>query len=148
MGLLTRRVGLSLAGFSRGLVLALAVVSGLGVTADAVVAQEAGSSVIYLVRHTEKAVGDPADPLLSAEGTERAELVARMLTDVPLANVFSTPFRRTLNTAEPTALAHGLDITSYDPRSRDETMALGGDPADDSRAPSGRRPFQHDPGHG
>ncbi len=78
-----------------------------------------GSSIVYLVRHAEKATdGDLSDPLLSAPGVVRANLVADMLVDIPLTTVYSTSFFRTVDTASPTAGMHGLPITDYDPRSR------------------------------
>ena len=76
-------------------------------------------SVIYLVRHGETADDDPRDPSLSSEGFDRATELVRVLADVPLSNVFSTPYRRTLGTARPVASAHGLEIVEYDPGSRE-----------------------------
>lgn len=97
----------------------------LSAPATLVAQTESGASVVYLVRHAEKATdGDPSDPLLSTEGAERAELVAHMLADVPLTTIISTPFIRTLTTAGPTAMRHGLEITEYDPRSREAVAGL------------------------
>lgn len=73
----------------------------------------ASSSVIYLVRHAEKADDDPRDPTLTEQGRERAVFLARTLADVPLASVFSTDYQRTRETAAPVADGHGLQIQAY-----------------------------------
>lgn len=72
---------------------------------------------IYLARHAEKksVSEDPGDPLLAACGERRAESLAIMLKDVELEHVYSTPYLRTRNTALPAAVAHGLEIETYDP---------------------------------
>ncbi len=54
---------------------------------------------VLVVRHAEKETGSP-DPALDAAGRERAAALARALADVPLDAVYSTPFRRTLETAQ------------------------------------------------
>lgn len=71
--------------------------------------------VVFLVRHAEK-VDDSADPDLSAEGLERAAVLARMLADAGITHIHSTDYKRTRQTGEPLARALGLEIRSYDPR--------------------------------
>ncbi len=66
---------------------------------------------ILLVRHGESAVADPAvpfplldghgDPELSAEGRAQAQHVAERLAGVPLAAIYVSSLRRTLETAAP-----------------------------------------------
>lgn len=90
------------------LVLAMATVPVAG--------QEAVPTVIYLVRHAERATDHPSDPTLSAEGSARAVELARLLADAPLTRIFSTDFRRTRLTAAPVAQAHGLEVELYEPR--------------------------------
>lgn len=68
-----------------------------------------------LVRHAEKAKDDPRDPSLTPEGVHRAEKLAASLRLRPLVAVYATPLQRTRATAAPTARAHGLAVTSYDP---------------------------------
>ncbi|UCC24006.1 MAG: histidine phosphatase family protein [Gemmatimonadales bacterium] len=77
---------------------------------------EGGASVVYLVRHAERATDDPQDPTLSAAGEARARELARLLADAPLTRVFTTDYRRTVATATPTAEDHGLTLEIYDPR--------------------------------
>lgn len=74
------------------------------------------ASVVYLVRHAEKAEENPQDPALTAEGQARADLLVHLMADVELDGVWSTDTRRTRNTAEPVAEAKGLGIEFYDPR--------------------------------
>lgn len=66
--------------------------------------------VIFLVRHGEKCTDQGDDPALTVSGTQRSSDLARTLKDVPLEAIYSTPFRRTIATAQPTATLHGLDI--------------------------------------
>ena len=72
---------------------------------------------IYLVRHAEKElnVKDPGDPSLSVCGELRVQALARILGDIKLERVYSTPFERTLDTARPIAESKHLEIESYDP---------------------------------
>lgn len=76
---------------------------------------KAGSdTVFYVVRHAEKASAPATDPPLTEDGRARAQALAGLLADVPLAAVYATPTRRTRETAQPTAQAKGLDIREYD----------------------------------
>lgn len=80
-------------------------------------------SVIYLVRHAEKAPAaeaeDPRDPPLSEAGRRRAESLARLLGPSGVTAILSTELERTRATAEPLARALGLAIEPYDPRALD-----------------------------
>lgn len=68
----------------------------------------------YLVRHAEKVL-DIKNPPLTEVGTARAEDLKVRLKDVPLTAIYSTDYIRTQDTAGPTAKAHDLTVTSYDP---------------------------------
>jgi broad specificity phosphatase PhoE len=70
--------------------------------------------VVFLVRHGEKSTGN--NPSLTAQGQQRAEQLAAMLADNQLDGIFSTDYKRTQETAGPTALRQQLKIQSYDPR--------------------------------
>ena len=75
-------------------------------------------TVIYLIRHAEKAApmaDDPRDPPLSEVGLERAQNLAHILKDAGVSRIFSTDYRRTRQTVEPLADRNGLTIESYDP---------------------------------
>ncbi len=66
-----------------------------------------------VVRHAEKATDDPDDPSLSTAGQARASALAERLRAAPLIAAYATEFRRTRQTAQPTADAHGLPVTAY-----------------------------------
>lgn len=66
--------------------------------------------VVVLVRHAETAPDGTRDPGLSAAGHERAEGLAGGLADARIQAVYATEYRRTRETAAPTARAHGGDV--------------------------------------
>lgn len=78
---------------------------------------QATTTVIF-VRHAEKAAVPADDPGLSAAGQRRAEELARQLVDADVVAgidaVYSTPYRRTVDTAKPVADALNLPVLSYD----------------------------------
>ena len=59
--------------------------------------------VVLVVRHGEKATGGGNDPELSPAGHERANALARILKDSQMTAIFVTEFKRTQETAAPTA---------------------------------------------
>src|SRR5215471_13252556 len=59
--------------------------------------------VIFIVRHAEKATNGGNDPDLSVAGQKRAEALARILKDSQITTVLVTEFKRTRETAAPTA---------------------------------------------
>lgn len=67
-------------------------------------------TVVVVVRHAEKAADDPRDPSLSAAGHARAEALAKVLSNTPLAAAYATGYRRTQQTAQPSAKANGVDV--------------------------------------
>lgn len=71
-------------------------------------------TTIILVRHAEKDFGD--DPNLTEMGKERAERLREMLKETDIAAVYSTDFKRTIQTAEPVANERGLRIQLYSPQ--------------------------------
>lgn len=84
----------------------------------------AGSPLVFvLVRHAEKAADDPKDPSLSEIGLARAQRLAVSLKDAPVAAVYATAYRRTRQTALPTAAAHGRDVLTYDARQSADAFA-------------------------
>lgn len=74
-------------------------------------AARAADLQLALVRHAEKASDDPRDPSLSAAGQARAAALATALRDAGVVAVYATQFRRTQQTAAPTAAAAGLELT-------------------------------------
>ena len=73
-------------------------------------------TTFILVRHAEKAADDPRDPGLTDAGRTRAARLAASLADAPLRAVYATAYRRTRDTAGPSAMAHGLQVAVYDAR--------------------------------
>ncbi len=69
------------------------------------------SPVILIVRHAEKATTGGNDPDLSLAGQKRADALARILRDSQITAVFVTEFKRTQETAAPTAQATHLSPT-------------------------------------
>jgi phosphohistidine phosphatase SixA len=69
--------------------------------------------VLFLVRHAEKQPGD--NPSLTSQGQSRASALAQMLTDNTLDGVYSTDYKRTHETALPTAKGHNTAVTLYNP---------------------------------
>ncbi len=69
------------------------------------------SASVYVVRHAEKA--DPSDPdtPLSPAGEARAQALASVLKGKGVHAVYATEFKRTQQTAGPTAQAAGVDVT-------------------------------------
>jgi broad specificity phosphatase PhoE len=67
--------------------------------------------VIFVVRHAEKAATGDKDPDLAPEGRKRADALANILKDSQITAVFVTEFKRTQETAAPTARAVHLSPT-------------------------------------
>ena len=78
---------------------------------------QATTTVIF-VRHAEKAAEPADDPGLSPAGQRRVAELTRQLVDADVIAgvdaVYSTPFRRTEETARPVAEALDLPLYSYD----------------------------------
>lgn len=72
-------------------------------------------TVVYLVRHAERAEDGTNDPPISEAGQERASLLARMLGDAGIRRIHSTDYRRTMATAEPLADLLSVQVETYDP---------------------------------
>ena len=67
--------------------------------------------VIFIVRHAEKTRAGGNDPDLSLEGRKRADALAHILKDSQITAVFVTEFKRTQETAAPTAKASHVSPT-------------------------------------
>ncbi len=76
------------------------------------------TTTIIFVRHAEKAAVGGDDPPLSEAGERRVEELTRLLLDVDVIAgidaVYSTPYQRTQQTAQPVADALDLPINTYD----------------------------------
>ena len=74
----------------------------------------ADATLFVIVRHAEKATGDAKDPNLSETGHSRAQRMAERLAVQRMTAVYATDYRRTQQTAAPTARTQGLEIRTYD----------------------------------
>lgn len=91
----------------------------------------ASAQMVILVRHAERADGGapaanamttPADPELSAVGKARALTLAAMLKDAGVTKIFTTQYKRTIDTAAP--LAGVLTLTPETIESRDQASLV------------------------
>ncbi|MBR9920261.1 MAG: histidine phosphatase family protein [Bacteroidetes bacterium] len=71
----------------------------------------------YLMRHAEKDT-IPKDPDLSEVGVQRAQLLQEMFAQNELNAIYSTDYKRTMQTVQWIASHHQLDIRKYDPTER------------------------------
>jgi broad specificity phosphatase PhoE len=67
--------------------------------------------IVFIVRHAEKASTGGKDPDLSVEGQKRADALAHILKDSQITLVFVSEFKRTQETAAPTARAAHVSPT-------------------------------------
>lgn len=72
----------------------------------------------YFIRHAEKDTSNPGDkdPELRKEGYERAKKWVEVFKAIPFDLVYSSEFKRSMETARPTAKAKGLEVQKYDAR--------------------------------
>ncbi len=84
------------------------------------------TTTMIFVRHAERAGPSAEDPGLTPTGQRRAAELARQLVDADVVAgvdaIYSTPFRRTKETAQPVADALDLPINIYDPSDDDEAL--------------------------
>ncbi|MEE2888220.1 MAG: nuclear transport factor 2 family protein [Planctomycetota bacterium] len=74
-----------------------------------------GVTTVFVVRHAEK-IKVGKDPLLTKLGQARAQRLAKHLASVAIDVCYTTQFKRTQKTAEPTCRARGIEITVLDAR--------------------------------
>ncbi len=70
------------------------------------------TSIIYVVRHGEK-VSPSGDVALSGDGLQRAETLKDTLMNKKITAVYSTNYKRTRQTAGPTATHFGKPMITY-----------------------------------
>jgi phosphohistidine phosphatase SixA len=81
----------------------------LALAAVLALADTTRSTVVYVVRHAEKAALPANDPVLSPAGIERALALDSLIgKSRPVVAVITTPTARTRATAAPVAARHGL----------------------------------------
>ena len=89
----------------------------LGLQSVALAQNDSEIFTLYLVRHAEKEsrANEPGNPSLTFCGELRAQALVKILSDIRLESIYSTPFERTLSTAQPIAQSKQLEIRIYDP---------------------------------
>ena len=73
-------------------------------------------TVVYLVRHAEKADDGSEDPPLTLAGEIRVRVLRQLLGDAGLTHIHTTDWRRTRDTARPFAEELGGEAQIYDSR--------------------------------
>ncbi len=87
-------------------------------------------SVLYLIRHAEKQDDGTRDPSLNEAGRARAQWLAQWFAEKGVTGIYSSEFKRTLETVAPLSLRLGMPIAPYDPRALEDLAArLRGDVA-------------------
>jgi broad specificity phosphatase PhoE len=66
---------------------------------------------VVIVRHAEKAANGGNDPNLAPAGRARADALARILKDSGITTIYASEFKRTQETAAPTAKSTGVAPT-------------------------------------
>ena len=84
------------------------------------------TTTIIFVRHAEKAAQPADDPGLTDAGRRRVAELTRQLVDADVVAgidaIYSSPYRRTRETAEPLANRLGLPINEYDPADNEAVL--------------------------
>jgi broad specificity phosphatase PhoE len=85
------------------------------------------TTTMIFVRHAEKDLSIEDDPPLTAAGRARVAELTRQLVDADVVAgidaIYSTPFKRTRQTAEPLAARLGIPINAYDPEDNDAVLS-------------------------
>ena len=100
---------------NRYLSIALFVIASVGL---AWFFESQATTTLIFVRHAEKAAAPADDPGLTVAGTQRALALKRVMDDIDviagLDAVYTSPYRRTIDTARPVARGAELDLRTFD----------------------------------
>jgi broad specificity phosphatase PhoE len=83
-----------------------------------------GTTNVILVRHAEKDLEPEGDPVLSAAGSARAQLLAERLAGQNVSGIMVTEYARTRLTAEPLATRLGVSPEVFSARAGFRAHAL------------------------
>ncbi|MFD0762259.1 phosphoglycerate mutase family protein [Lutibacter aestuarii] len=80
--------------------------------------QKDQTTTYYLIRHAEKDRTNKTNtnPNLTEIGLQRAQNWAKVFKNVTFDFIYTTNYKRTIQTAQPTALSANLEILFYNPR--------------------------------
>jgi broad specificity phosphatase PhoE len=105
---------------------AIVIYTAIAIGLAAFFESQATTTMIF-VRHAEKALLPADDPPLSEAGRARAAELERQLVDADVVAgidaIYSTSYRRTIETAQPVADALNLEISHYDPDEEEAELA-------------------------
>ena len=73
------------------------------------------TTTYYFIRHAEK-VDNSQNPDLSEIGLERANLWNKIFSEISFDEIYSTDYKRTIQTATPTATTKKIQIKLYNPK--------------------------------
>ncbi|MBN2733177.1 MAG: histidine phosphatase family protein [Balneolaceae bacterium] len=73
------------------------------------------TTTFIVVRHAEKADDGTKDPPLNETGIKRAKTLADHLKETNITAIYSTPYKRTMQTVQQIADTKALQIKTYDP---------------------------------
>ncbi|RKS93947.1 histidine phosphatase superfamily protein (branch 1) [Flavobacterium limicola] len=76
---------------------------------------QSNTTTYYFIRHAEK-VHNSQNPDLSEKGLKRAELWNKIFSEINFDEIYSTDYKRTLQTASPTATTKKIEIKLYNPK--------------------------------
>ena len=85
--------------------------------------QAEAESVIYLIRHAEKADDGTRDPSLNEAGRARTGWLTDWFAGRGITAIYSSEFKRTLETAAPLSERLNMPIAPYDPRGLEDLAA-------------------------
>lgn len=79
------------------------------------------TTTYYLIRHAEKDKSDAnnQNPNLVVKGLKRAKNWSNHFKNIDLDAIYSTDYKRTIETALPTAMDKDIEITPYNPKTLD-----------------------------
>lgn len=80
-------------------------------------------TTFILVRHAEKADDGTRNPPLNEDGAKRATDLASLLANQDITALYSTPYKRTMETLQPLADKKGLETKEYEPRAGEDWLA-------------------------
>ena len=105
----------------RNLVFVFCLVSLVGLSQSN---EQSKSTIIFLVRHAEKADDGTKNPPLNETGNDRAMRLAKTLSNSSITAIYSTDYKRTKSTVEPLAKTTGLEIKIYEPKKEEVLQSI------------------------
>lgn len=73
------------------------------------------TTTYYFIRHAEK-IDSSQNPDLSEKGLKRSELWNKIFSEISFDEIYSTDYKRTLQSASPTATTKKIKIKLYNPK--------------------------------